>query len=61
MRSKLTLVITVFLWLTALPSTAAHTRVTLVLAADPAKAGDTVLAGIHMRMDQHHTPLVDMM
>src|SRR5262249_13683158 len=32
-------------------ASAAHTQVKLILAADAAKPGDTVLAGIHMKMD----------
>jgi thiol:disulfide interchange protein len=35
----------------ALPANAAHTRATLILSADAAKAGDTVTAGIHLQMD----------
>ena len=38
----------VFLCPTAL---AAHTKARLVLAADTARAGDTVMAGIHLKMD----------
>ena len=34
----------------------AHTQATLILAADTAKPGDTVLAGVHLRMDpEWHT------
>ncbi len=56
MRSKLNLFVAVLLWLAALPVPAAHTRVRLVLSADPATPGDTVVAGIQLRMDPHwHT------
>src|SRR5215467_4798783 len=30
---------------------AAHTQARLVLAADAARAGDTVMAGVHLKMD----------
>src|SRR5260370_5406687 len=43
-------------FLTALAAQAAHTQARLILAADTANPGDTVLAGIHLTMDAHwHT------
>ncbi len=43
--------ITILLCLTGLSVQAAHTRATLILAADTAKPGDTVLAGVRLQMD----------
>lgn len=44
------------LCLSAFSAQAYHTKARLVLADDTARAGDTVLAGIHLRMDPHwHT------
>lgn len=36
---------------TGLPAQAAHTRVTLVLASETARPGDTVMAGLRLQMD----------
>jgi len=44
------------LCLSSLPAWAAHTQARLVLSADGARPGDTVMAGVHLRMDPHwHT------
>jgi thiol:disulfide interchange protein len=50
-RFKLTVLLTLLTWLAAFSATAAHTRVSLVLSAEVARPGETVLAGIHLRMD----------
>jgi thiol:disulfide interchange protein DsbD len=39
------------IWAGILPAQAAHTKVRLILAAEAAKPGDTVQAGIHLHMD----------
>lgn len=43
--------IAAMLCLAGFPSFGAHTQARLVLAADTARPGDTVLAGVHLRMD----------
>src|SRR5438128_2155124 len=44
------------LCLGALSAAGAHTQARLVLAAETAKAGDTILTGVHLQMDpQWHT------
>src|SRR5260370_21317498 len=40
-----------FLCLASLSAQAAHTQARLVLAAETARPGDTLLAGVHLRMD----------
>jgi len=50
MQRLLTLAGGVFLALSALPATAAHTQGGLVLSAETARPGETVLAGIHLHM-----------
>ena len=37
--------------LAALTASAAHTHVQLLLSANPARPGDTILAGVDMKMD----------
>ena len=56
MRAKFLIWLAALLTLVAWSASAATTQVTLVLPVDTAKPGDTVLAGIHMRMNPHwHT------
>ena len=50
-RRVLNLLSAVLLCLNGLPARAAHTQASLVLAAETAQPGDTVLAGVHLRMD----------
>ncbi len=40
------------LCLAALTARAAHTHVQLLLSANPAKPGDTILVGVDMKMDR---------
>ncbi len=51
MRTFLKLLPVVFLGLTANPAHAAHTQVQLLLSADTARPGDTIWAGVDMKMD----------
>jgi thiol:disulfide interchange protein DsbD len=49
-------ILTLCLSLLCLASRAAHTQVQLILADQTARPGDTVMAGIHLKMDPHwHT------
>lgn len=50
MRWVKTLLFTLFCF-AALAARAAHTQATLVLSADTAKPGDTIWAGVDMKMD----------
>src|SRR5436309_6689699 len=50
-RHLVKLVTAVLFCFTTLSARAAHTHARLVLAAEAARPGDTVLAGVHLRMD----------
>ncbi len=50
-RFSVKLVTAVLFCFTSLSAQAAHTQARLVLAAESARPGDTVLAGVHLRMD----------
>jgi thiol:disulfide interchange protein len=55
-RCILNLLGAVWFCLTGLPAYAAHTQARLILATESARPGDTVLAGVQLRMDPHwHT------
>jgi thiol:disulfide interchange protein DsbD len=51
MKSLASLVAAMALALASLSANAAHTQARLILSADTARPGDTVMAGIHFRMD----------
>src|ERR1017187_4654428 len=52
MRSTLNvLVSTIFLGLTAFTTEAAHTQARLLLSAETARAGETLIAGGHLKME----------
>ena len=54
--SAVSILILILFCLVALSARAAHTQATLVLSADTAKPGDTVWAGVHLKMDpEWHT------
>ena len=57
MRSILSILLTaVFLGLTAVSGAAAHTQARLILSAESARPGETVIAGIHLQMEpEWHT------
>lgn len=55
MRPLLNIFISMLVWMAA-PAEAAHTQARLILSASAARPGETVTAGIHLRMDPHwHT------
>lgn len=55
-RLRLKLICAALVCLAGFSAQAAHTQVRLMLAADTARAGDTVLAGVELKMDPHwHT------
>src|SRR5580765_5518487 len=51
-RAKLGLLLIAGVFAVAVTAQGAHTKVELVLAVETAKPGDTVLAAVHLRMDQ---------
>ena len=52
MRLALNLIATILFWgLAAGPAQAAHTHARLVLSAQTARPGDTIMAGLHLQMD----------
>lgn len=51
MRLAVKLFVTTFLGLGLLQARAAHTQASLVFSAETARPGDTVMAGVHLRMD----------
>ncbi len=48
---RIVVLISICLGLAALTARAAHTHVQLLLSADTAKPGDTIWAGVDMKMD----------
>src|SRR3954454_10813712 len=55
-RLTFTIFSSIMFSLAGMRAQAAHTRASLVLGSETARPGDTVLAGIHLRMDPHwHT------
>jgi thiol:disulfide interchange protein DsbD len=50
-QTKLRIIGFVFLWLLGFSARAAHTQASLLLSAETARPGDTILAGIRLRMD----------
>src|SRR3974390_2373080 len=56
MRLKEMMLLPILLCFVCFSAQAAHTQARLILSADSARAGDTVLAGIQLRMDERwHT------
>ena len=56
MRPRLKILFTILLTALSLNTRAAHTHAQLLIAAETARPGDTILAGIHLEMtDGWHT------